>query len=87
MLCDKIDCVLHTLSIILLEWNSLDVAFLKAVKQKSKQRFIIIEPKRIYFVDKEANPLANRRAERRPELLPSFYMQTSPRDILHLLHL
>lgn len=44
--------------------------------QKPKKRFIIIEPEGIYFVDQEANPLANLQAERRPELLPWFYMQT-----------
>lgn len=59
------------------EWHSLDGTFLNAVnRQKSKQRFIIIDPKRIHFLDKEADPLANLRAERRPELLPWFYTET-----------
>ena len=44
-----------------------------ANRQKSKQRFIIIDPKRIHFLETEADPLANLQAERRPELLPWFY--------------
>lgn len=77
MLCDKIDFVSHTLSIVGEEWYSVDVTFLDSVnEQKSKQRFIIIEPKRIHFVEKEANPLVNLQAERKPEVLAQFYMQT-----------
>ena len=79
MLCDKIECVLHTLSIVGEErvvFCGCNIFRRSVNEQKSKQRFIIIEPKRIHFVVKEANPLANLQAERKPEVLPQFYMQT-----------
>ena len=70
-------CVRRSQLLVQKEWYSLDGTFLNAVnRQKSKECFIIIEPKRINFLDKEADPVANLGVEIRSELLPWFYTET-----------